>query len=190
MEKAYAKAFRKAISVEYRGAVQSDGEMRDDFDKLAATWRAAGIAPSVVAHLELSKRIMRLSGILEQALKVELAELGLTYAEFDVLAALHRSGPLKSGELSRSLLLTSGGTSNVIQRLQAAGYVEREVDPEDKRSHWARLSETGAALMDKAMDISVRLHEDVFSRASDAAVNQAVDALRDILVALGPRRMR
>ena len=163
---------------------------RDDFDELADSWRAAGIAPSVVSHLELSKRIMRLSGILEQALKVELAELGLTYAEFDVLAALYRSGQLKPGELSRALLLTSGGASNVVQRLQAAGYVERVADPDDKRSHWVRLTEAGTTLMDQAMDISIRLHEDVFSRAPDAAVNQAVDALRDILVALGPRRMR
>jgi hypothetical protein len=40
------------------------------------------------------------------------------------------------------------------------------------------------------MDMSIRLHEDVFSRAPEAAVNQAVDALRDILVALGTRHMR
>ena len=164
--------------------------MQDDVDGLADGWRAAGMSPQVIAQLELSKRIARLGGVVEQALKVELADLGLTYAEFDVLAALRRSGPLKPSELSRSLYLTSGGTSNVLQRLTTAGYVEREADPDDARSRWVRLSEPGSALTDRAMAMSVRVHGEIFGRVPEDAVRRAADALREVLVEVGTRRFR
>jgi DNA-binding MarR family transcriptional regulator len=164
--------------------------VQDDIDGLAEGWRAAGMSPQVIAQLELSKRIARLGGVLEQSLKAELAELGLTYAEFDVLAALRRSGPLKPSELSRSLYLTSGGTSNVLQRLTTSGYVEREADPDDARSRWVRLSDTGTALADRAMAMSVRLHEEIFGRVPEGSVRQAADALRAVLVEVGTRRFR
>lgn len=165
-------------------------DARDDVDGLADGWRAAGLSRQVIAQLELSKRIARLGGVLEQALRTELADLGLTYAEFDVLAALRRSGPLKPSELSRSLYLTSGGTSNVLQRLTTAGYVEREADPDDARSRWVRLSETGTALTDRAMAMSVRLHEEILGRVPEESVRQAADALRAVLVEVGTRRFR
>lgn len=164
--------------------------MQDDVDGLAEGWRAAGMSSRVIAQLELSKRIARIGGVLEQALKAELADLGLTYAEFDVLAALRRSGQLKPSELSRSLYLTSGGTSNVLQRLTTVGYVEREADPDDARSRRVRLSDKGTTVTDRAMAMSVRLHEEILGRVPDAAVRQAADALREVLVEVGTRRFR
>jgi DNA-binding MarR family transcriptional regulator len=166
------------------------GVVQDDVDGLAERWRAAGLSPQVIAQLELSKRIARIGGVLEQALKGELADLGLTYAEFDVLAALRRSGSLKPGELSRSLFLTSGGTSNVLQRLIAAGYVEREADPDDARSRRVRLSDKGATAADQAMAVSARLHEEILGRVPEGSVRQAADALREVLAGLGTRRFR
>src|SRR2546421_3406842 len=86
---------------------------------------------------ELAKRLMVLAGELNAATKRELPEFGLTTAEFDVLAALRRVGRpyrLKPNELSRSLLLSTGGTSNVVNRLVSERLVEREHDPDDGRS--------------------------------------------------------
>ncbi|TDE01063.1 MarR family transcriptional regulator [Jiangella asiatica] len=149
------------------------------------------MAPDAIARLSLGKRASRLADQVEQATKAELAELGLTYAEFDVLAALRRAGgPLRPSELTRSVLLTSGGTSNVLQRLVAAGYVEREADQGDARGRWVRLTDTGAAVTDQGMAASARAYEDVLAGIPAGAIAAAADALREIVAVTDRRRRR
>ena len=165
--------------------------MRDDVDELADRWAAAGMSSQVIARLELSKRAARIGGLFEQAMKVELTAIGLTYAEFDVLAALSRGGPphrLRPSELTRSLFLTSGGTSNVLQRLTNDGYVVREIDENDGRSRWVRLTENGQSVTDLAMAASMRVHKDLLAGVNEQNVRQAADALRDVLSVIGKRR--
>ncbi len=169
-----------------------DEGTRDEVDALVPGW-AAALPPDLVAALELSKRVSRIGGLLEQAVRAELAGLGLTYAEFDVLAALRRTGEpyrLKPSELSRSLFLTSGGISNVLQRLTMAGYVERGASPGDGRSRWVRLTDEGRELAAKALDASARAHREVLSGVPDEAVRHAADALREVLAITGRRRPR
>jgi DNA-binding MarR family transcriptional regulator len=174
----------------YRMHADGNGEKRDEVDALVPAWEAS-LPPRLVAALELSKRLSRVGGMFEQAIRAELAELGLTYAEFDVLAALNRLGPphrMKPSELSRSLYLTSGGISNVLQRLDAAGHVERGASPGDGRSRWVGLTDQGRELVTKALDASCRAHLDVLTGVPDEAVRAAADALREVLAVRRPVR--
>ena len=153
----------------------------DEVDRLAAGWAAAGMSPAAIARLELSKRVSRLALRHEHVMKAALAELGLTYADFDVLAALNRAdGPLRPSELTRALFLTSGGTSNVLQRLTAAGYVERAPNAEDARGRWVRLTPAGEAITMKALAASAQVHEGLLAGIPDATIRTAADALRAI----------
>lgn len=166
---------------------------QDEVDELVAGWEAMGLSPELIATLELSKRMARVNGLFEQAVKAEMAELGLTYTEFDVLAALHRAGEpyrLKPSELTRSLFLTSGGTSNVLQRLTASGLVEREPNPSDARSRWVQLTDSGRELAEKALAASSRAHTEVMSGVPHESVRHAADALRELLLIVGKRRYR
>ncbi len=151
-------------------------------DGLAEKWAEEGMAEAAIARLMLSKRVARLSVLFEQAMKAELAGLGLTYAEFDVLAALRRAGGrLRPSELTRSLYLTSGGTSNVLQRLSAAGYVTREPDESDARGKQVSLTEDGNRVTEKAMAASVEVHESVLAAVPADAIKAAADALRPVV---------
>lgn len=164
--------------------------IRDEVDTLVPAWEAE-LPPDTVATLELGKRLARLSGLFEQAVRAELGELGLTYAEFDVLVALRRAGEpyrLKPSELSRALFLTSGGTSNVLQRLASAGHVERGASEGDGRSRWVRLTDTGHEMTLKALDASVRAHREVVANVPAPVVRRAADALREVLAVTGRRR--
>ncbi len=168
-----------------------DDATRDEVDALVPSW--AGLPSSLVASLELSKRISRIGGVFEQAIKAEMSELGLTYAEFDVLVALHRTGApyrLKPSDLTRALFLTSGGTSNVLQRLTTAGYVEREAHPDDARSRWVRLTEEGRRLAETALEASGRAHTEVLAGVPEETIRDAADALREVLTIIGRRRVR
>lgn len=166
--------------------------VQDEIDALAKVWQEH-LPAHVVATLELSKRITLIGAVFEQALKAELAELGLTYAEFDVLAALLRGGRpyrMKPSELSRSLMLTSGGTSNVLQRLAAAGHVERSDNADDARSRFVQLTPSGAELASAAMNASVRAHAEAVAGVPEKTVRHAADALREVLAVVGRRRFR
>lgn len=158
-----------------------DPTERDAVDKLADYWVSAGMSPDAIARLELSKRASRLAQRYEQTVKTALADLGLTYAELDILATLRRTGtPLRPSELTKSLLLTSGGTSNVLQRLTAAGYVEREPNAEDARSRWVRLTPTGEQITDKALTASSTALESLLAGIPTPTIRTAANALREI----------
>jgi DNA-binding MarR family transcriptional regulator len=140
---------------------------------------------------ELTKHIMVLSGELGAITKRELPNFGLTTAEFDVLATLRRSGKpyrLKPNELSRALLLSTGGTSNVVNHLASEGLVERESDPDDGRSSLISLTPKGMKLVEEALRANSAAHAEMFDDVPAAVVNAATKALRELSAAMRTAR--
>ncbi|MFM1989706.1 MAG: hypothetical protein RJA99_2663 [Pseudomonadota bacterium] len=72
-------------------------------------------------------------------------ELGLTPAQFDVIATLGNTPGMTSKALGRATLITKGTLTGVVDRLVQRGFVERVVPPEDRRSVIVRLTEAGDA---------------------------------------------
>ncbi|MGI8506652.1 MAG: MarR family transcriptional regulator [Solirubrobacteraceae bacterium] len=101
--------------------------------------RVADAAISVAAHLEAE---------LEEA----LAEHRLTRASFLVLDALERAdgGTLNQRELVTRLRRTSGTLSVRLGRLERARVIEREPDPENRRSVTVTLTDRGRSLVQTA----------------------------------------
>lgn len=110
--------------------------------------------------LAVVSRLLRLEKYLEQSADRALRPFGLNLWQFDVLAALRRSGPpftLTPSELLRQVTLTSGALTNRIDRLEALGLVERRDDPNDRRGVQVRLTPRGLRIVNDA--IAVRLEE-------------------------------
>jgi DNA-binding MarR family transcriptional regulator len=59
--------------------------------------------------------------------------LGLTAVERKCLDVLSRKGPMTAGAIVEHTGLSSGAVTGLIERLRAAGYVDRAVDPHDRR---------------------------------------------------------
>jgi DNA-binding MarR family transcriptional regulator len=71
---------------------------------------------------------------------------GLNPAAFAVLAALYRGGPpyrLKVSELADQTLVSTGGMTQRIDRLEALGLLTRERDGADRRAVFAQLTDEG-----------------------------------------------
>ncbi|WP_394840754.1 MarR family transcriptional regulator [Pendulispora brunnea] len=159
----------------------------DVVDDIMDAWRTQD--PSV-AHVaaEISKRIARLDSLLHAATDRALEPFGFQKAEFGVLSALRRMGPhhrLKPNELARSLLISSGGTSNVLRRLEQAGLIERGVDPNDQRSSWVRLTREGVRITDQAVRVYTAAQAEFFRPVAERTARDAADLLREVLVAVG-----
>lgn len=89
---------------------------------------------------EVSARIM------QQKLEPFFAEHGLHPGEFDVLATLRRSGKpyaLTPTQLYEATMVSSGGMTNRIDRLEKAGFVERRKNPDDRRGVIVALTNDG-----------------------------------------------
>lgn len=83
-----------------------------------------------------------------------LEEFNLTTASFDVLASLRRSGPdyrRTAGQLAEIGLISSGGLTQRIDRLEQAGLVKRTKEPADRRIVYIQLTEAGHHLIDTVL---------------------------------------
>jgi MarR family 2-MHQ and catechol resistance regulon transcriptional repressor len=71
----------------------------------------------------------------------------LSVSEFAVLEVLHAKGPLMVGEVGARVLLTSGSTTYVIDRLEERGLVARRPCTRDRRVLYVDLTERGRELI-------------------------------------------
>ncbi|WP_117209617.1 MarR family winged helix-turn-helix transcriptional regulator [Allorhizocola rhizosphaerae] len=84
----------------------------------------------------------RLEYILGRAIE---QECGISHLMFEVLLILARAGGpgLTMGAISREQVLTTGGVTRLIDRMETAGLVERSNDPHDRRGRLVRLTPLG-----------------------------------------------
>jgi len=96
--------------------------------------------------------VIRAAAHLEPELEEALAEHGLTRASYLVLLALREApdGRLTQRDLMASVQRTSGTLSVRLARLERAGYVERERDPDDRRGAVVTLAARGRERVDAA----------------------------------------
>jgi DNA-binding MarR family transcriptional regulator len=135
-------------------------------DEQLATWRAF-----LNAHARVTRVIGR-----------ELAEAGLPdLAWYDLLWTLYRrSGRSRRvKELANEVVLSPTAMSRFVDRVEAAGCVRREPDPEDRRALQVTLTEEGVALLRRMWPVYKRGIERHFAAHLDGA------SLREMLERMG-----
>lgn len=105
---------------------------------------------------------------------------GLQQGEFDVLATLRRAGApyaLCPTDLFEALMISSGGMTNRLDRLEKADLIVRSPNPQDRRGTLVSLTEQGLELMDRI----IPLHVENQARAIAALSRAEQEQLRDLL---------
>jgi len=102
--------------------------------------------------LELWAYLLRVTNTIHARVSEELAGLGITPEEVELLMKLARAPEerLRMVEVSRSLLLSKSGVTRLIDRLEERGLVERAACPGDRRVVYAQLTERGRGTFDEA----------------------------------------
>jgi DNA-binding MarR family transcriptional regulator len=99
-------------------------------------------------------RVLYLHEVLLTEVNRSLAKHRLKYPSFAVLATLRVEGApyrMSPKALLDSLILTSGGLSNLLRRLEKAGHIRRMADKQDGRGVIVELTEQGRRLVEPAM---------------------------------------
>ena len=99
----------------------------------------------IEAHSSLSQQLGR---SLEQ-------ECGIAHSWFEVLLRVARAedGQISMGALAQQVALTTGGITRLLDRMIAAGLVERVPCPTDRRVLFAALTGHGRMTLDQAATV-------------------------------------
>lgn len=142
------------------------GEPLDEVDRIAVAWQRE--RPDLdIAPLQVLSRVSRLARHLDLARRQSFADHDLETWEFDVLAALRRSGEpyaLSPGQLAAETMVTSGTMTNRIDRLEARDLVRREPDPTDRRGVRVLLTAAGRSAVDDAMSDLLGREQDLLAQ--------------------------
>ena len=156
----------------------------DGVDRIVEQWgrERPDLDTTAMAVFGRVYRLARLSG---DAVEREYAAYGLGRPEFDVLATLRRSGePLSPGRLAAAMMLSSGGTTARLDRLERAGLVERSPDPDDRRGVLVSLTARGAELVDGAVAAGLRRQQELLAHLSPTQQDRLNALLRQALAPL------
>jgi DNA-binding MarR family transcriptional regulator len=109
---------------------------------------------------------------LERCLSDGLSIHGMTLAQYDVLMTLCHGNGITQQELAERLLVTKANVVGLIDRVSAAGWVERRPDPEDRRVNRLYLTDAGRKLATKAQPSQYALVKKIFGKLTEAELRQ------------------
>lgn len=139
--------------------------------------------------MEILGRMAELAQIIgRDHLEPLFAEYGLQRGEFDVLATLRRSGKpfaLTPTALYEATMVSSGGMTNRLDRLERAGLVERRPNPNDRRGTIVALSDRGLELIDRAVEAHLENEHRVLSGLNPDEKQQLNALLAKLLATVG-----
>lgn len=166
------------------GTAPAPPALADAVDRQLAIW--ARELPNLDLLTEgVVERIAKLARYLERSMNETLAQFGLSYGEFRVLALLRKSGPpyrLSPGHLADALGLSSSAMTNRLDRLEAARVVRRLPDPVDRRSLKIEPTEDGWRIWEQIVEAQAEKESHVASALVDDEKRRLSDLLRILML--------
>lgn len=158
---------------------------QDPVDAIIEQW--AAVRPDLdTAAMEVFGRIFRISRAMGDRMEKAYTRYGISRGEFDVLATLRRSDApytLSPRQLSATLMLTTGGMTGRLDKLERAGLLRRSPDPHDRRGLQVTLTDEGLRLIDEAVGAGLAAQTSALSALDDDQATRLADLLRPLLAA-------
>lgn len=131
----------------------------DPIRRAAVLWERQWGRASAPQAMATATSVMRVQQLLLARFDAELADLGLTFSRFEALVLLtfSREGRLPMSKVGERLMVHATSATNLVQRLEAQGYVERVPNPYDGRGTLAVITAQGRAMADEGMQRLVDL---------------------------------
>ncbi|HEX9392091.1 MAG TPA: MarR family transcriptional regulator [Usitatibacteraceae bacterium] len=104
-------------------------------------------------------------------------ELGLTPAQFDIIATLGNTQGMSCKELGEKTLITKGTMTGVLDRLHAKGLLDRHPSTDDGRSWITKLTPEGQAFFEKIFPAHIQNMRPLL----DSFRDEQLDSLREQL---------
>jgi DNA-binding MarR family transcriptional regulator len=169
-------------------ALQQGRSDRDAIDVIVDEWRRERPDLDPTAK-EVTGRIIRLASLFERTYSDTFARFGLNEGDYSVLAPLRRAGApheLTPTELAKHRMITSGGMTAALDRLERKGLVKRAPNPADRRGSLVRLTPEGKDVVDRAMTTHAQTEHQLLAGLDKRERAQLHTLLRKLLHAVEP----
>lgn len=130
--------------------------------------------------LKLWVVLSRAQAAIEAHARADVARHDLTLAEFGILEVLHHKGPMLLGEVQKKILVSSGGITYLVDRLEEKGLVERRECATDRRARYAALTPAGEELIERVFPEHARALELALAGLDREEKEEAIRLLRKL----------
>lgn len=159
---------------------------KDRIDLLSDEWalRAANLD---IRPWQVWGRITRINDIFLLNLNKILSQNDLSYSELQTLGALIVSGPpyeLNPNMISRHNLLTSGGMTNVLTRMEKKGLITRRKDARDRRGVIVSVTERGLDIFETVIVAENAIEHRLIKGLSETERTVIAVVLRKLLLSI------
>ncbi len=145
--------------------------------------------PPTATALKLFVVLSRSQAAIAAHAEASVVSHGLTITEFAILEALYHKGPMLLGEVQRKILVSSGGITFLVDKLEKRGFVRRALCERDRRARYAELTPEGHALIARIFPVHAEAIRRAMSGLGLADQREAIALLRTLgreAEALGP----
>ena len=105
-------------------------------------------------------------------------ECGLPLGRYEAMVVLASLGACRVFDIAAALSITVGGASKLIDRVEAAGYCSRKMNPGDRRSSLLELTPAGATVVDQGRQV---VEAELIRWFTPALTTQEAGTLLDLL---------
>lgn len=159
--------------------------MADRSDHILERWKNSRPDLDFSAQ-EVVTRVLRAAHFLQSRLDSNAAAYGLSHrGDLEVLTELDLVGPLTPSDLADTLLLTTGGMTVRLNRLQTLGLIERRPNPRDGRGLLIHLTPAGKDLAEDALTTLLQAQTENIGKLHESDRDDLAQLLRTLLVGLG-----
>ena len=110
----------------------------------------------------------------------ELRKIGLSFGEFPFLISVYENEGISQEELSTLLIISKSTTAMMIRKLSDAGYVRKEIDPDDKRNFRLYITDEGLKFIPEIRRIIDSCHEKMTDGMTEKEKNDICQKIRKI----------
>jgi DNA-binding MarR family transcriptional regulator len=132
--------------------------------------------------------MMRVFDKMEHLGDDHIQQMGVTGAQFDVLAQISTHEGINQQGLSEKLFVTKGNVCGLLGRMEEKGWVERRSDPNDRRAHRLYLTPEGRKVAERVMPAQEEFVAEQMSILTDEEQTTLRSLLRKLDKALPTHR--
>ncbi len=123
---------------------------------------------------------MHTARAIQESIRDEMLKNNLSLTDFSVLEVLFHKGMQTIQQIGKSILISSGSMTYVIDKLEQKGLLRRSACPDDRRAIHVTLTDTGNDLMKKVMPEHETFVDSVFDSLDENERNTLVNLLRKV----------
>lgn len=159
-------------------------KMPDLIDTIIQKWQQTDLPATNYIGTEIIGRIVRLNAFIQLQSEQNFSKYDLSIGDFDLLAVLRRetSKQLTPRKIQELIIVSSGGLSNRMTRLEAKNLIARIPDPNDRRGVIVMLTAQGKALIDKVAPTHLALENELVASLSYEEQAQLSTLLKKVLL--------